>query len=130
MLRTPALFSYSEDVGGTILKQLQHIHHTGVIGDVNFGDESVPLRGFEGVRSRGGARVYGSWRSGNFPAQLRGLAMDQRLAPVLTMCFMIRIEEPLLSRTPIMNGTHINDCFIITSTQSKMDECLRIFNQQ
>ncbi|ETN70192.1 hypothetical protein NECAME_05013 [Necator americanus] len=33
----------------------------GVIGDVNFGDESVPLRGFEGVRSRGGARVYGSW---------------------------------------------------------------------
>ncbi|KAK6733433.1 hypothetical protein RB195_017272 [Necator americanus] len=68
--------------------------------------------------------------SGNYFAQLRGLAMGQRLAPVLAIRFMSRIEEPVLSRRPIMYCRYIDDCCIITSTQSEMDECFRILNQQ
>ncbi|VDL75157.1 unnamed protein product [Nippostrongylus brasiliensis] len=68
--------------------------------------------------------------SGTYYSQLRGLAMGQRLAPVLAICFMSRIEEPVLARLPLMYCRYIDDCFIITSTQSEMDECFRILNQQ
>ncbi|KHJ78856.1 hypothetical protein OESDEN_21517 [Oesophagostomum dentatum] len=33
----------------------------GVIADANYVDSSLPLRGFEGERSRGGSRLFGSW---------------------------------------------------------------------
>ena len=56
--------------------------------------------------------------------------MGQRLAPVLAVCFMSRIEEPVLSRMPLMYCRYIDDCCIITSTQSEMDECFRLLNQQ
>ena len=56
--------------------------------------------------------------------------MGQRLAPVLAVCFMSRIEEPVLSRNPIMYCRYIDDCCIITSTQSEMDECFEILNRQ
>ncbi|EYB87792.1 hypothetical protein Y032_0257g404 [Ancylostoma ceylanicum] len=68
--------------------------------------------------------------SGRYFAQVRGLAMGQRLAPVLAICFMSRIEAPVLARLPIMYCRYIDDCCIITSTQSEMDECFRILNQQ
>ena len=68
--------------------------------------------------------------SGTYYAQLRGLAMGQRLAPVLAICFMSRIERPVLSRNPLMYCRYIDDCCIVTSTQSEMDECFRILNQQ
>ncbi|EYC44083.1 hypothetical protein Y032_0472g2059 [Ancylostoma ceylanicum] len=54
----------------------------------------------------------------------------QRLAPVLAICFMSRIEAPVLTRIPIMYCRYIDDCCVITSTQSEMDECFRILNQQ
>ena len=68
--------------------------------------------------------------SGNYYMQLRGLAMGQRLAPVLAICFMSKIEEPVLTRNPLMYCRYIDDCCIITSTQSEMDECFRILNEQ
>ncbi|EYC25300.1 hypothetical protein Y032_0012g1812 [Ancylostoma ceylanicum] len=68
--------------------------------------------------------------SGKYYSQLRGLAMGQRLAPVLAICFMSRIEAPVLTRIPIMYCRYIDDCCVITSTQSEMDECFRILNQQ
>ncbi|XGW24102.1 hypothetical protein V3C99_005929 [Haemonchus contortus] len=55
--------------------------------------------------------------------------MGQRLAPVLAVCFMGRIEGPVPERNPSMYCRYINDCFV-TSTQSEMDECFRIMNEQ
>ncbi|XGW35820.1 hypothetical protein V3C99_019196 [Haemonchus contortus] len=68
--------------------------------------------------------------AGEYFSQVRGLAMGQRLAPVLAVCFMGRIEEPVLERHPLMYCRYIDDCFIITSTQFEMDECFRIMNEQ
>ena len=68
--------------------------------------------------------------SGNYYSQIRGLAMGQRLAPVLAICFMSKIEEPVLARMPLMYCRYIDDCCIVTSTQSEMDECFNILNQQ
>ncbi|EYC03675.1 hypothetical protein Y032_0092g2556 [Ancylostoma ceylanicum] len=56
--------------------------------------------------------------------------MGQRLAPVVAICFMSKIEEPVLSRFPLMYCRYIDDCCIVTSTQAEMDECFRILNQQ
>ena len=56
--------------------------------------------------------------------------MGQRLAPVLAVCFMSRIEEPVLARLPLMYCRYIDDCCVITSTQAEMDECFRILNEQ
>ncbi|EYB97674.1 hypothetical protein Y032_0138g2050 [Ancylostoma ceylanicum] len=68
--------------------------------------------------------------SGTYFSQMRGLAMGQRLAPVLAIRFMSKVEEPVLARMPQMYCRYIDDCCIITSTQSEMDECFRILNQQ
>ncbi|EYB97997.1 hypothetical protein Y032_0135g1939 [Ancylostoma ceylanicum] len=68
--------------------------------------------------------------SGKYFSQIRGLAMGQRLAPVLAICFMSKIEEPVLARLPLMYCRYIDDCCIVTSTQSEMDECFNILNQQ
>ena len=32
--------------------------------------------------------------SGRYFSQIRGLAMGQRLAPILAVCFMSKVEEP------------------------------------
>ncbi|EYC21254.1 hypothetical protein Y032_0020g81 [Ancylostoma ceylanicum] len=68
--------------------------------------------------------------SGKYFSQTRGLAMGQRLAPVLAICFMSRIEEPVLARLPVMYCRYIDDCCVVTSTQSEMDECFKILNEQ
>ncbi|EYC01492.1 hypothetical protein Y032_0106g3723 [Ancylostoma ceylanicum] len=68
--------------------------------------------------------------SGTYFCQQRGLAMGQRLAPVLAVCFMSKIEQPVLSRLPLLYCRYIDDCCIVTSTQSEMDECFRVLNQQ
>ena len=68
--------------------------------------------------------------SGEYYSQVRGLAMGQRLAPVLAICFMSRIEEPVLARLPIMYCRYVDDCCVVTSTQSEMDECFRLLNEQ
>ncbi|EYC07299.1 hypothetical protein Y032_0071g579 [Ancylostoma ceylanicum] len=68
--------------------------------------------------------------SGKYFSQIRGLAMGQRLAPVIAICFMSKIEAPVLARLPLMYCRYIDDCYIVTSTQSEMDECFSILNQQ
>ncbi|EYC07296.1 hypothetical protein Y032_0071g578 [Ancylostoma ceylanicum] len=68
--------------------------------------------------------------SGKYFSQIRGLAMGQRLAPVIAICFMSKIEAPVLARLPLMYCRYIDDCCIVTSTQSEMDECFSILNQQ
>ncbi|EYC43981.1 hypothetical protein Y032_0475g2123 [Ancylostoma ceylanicum] len=68
--------------------------------------------------------------SGRYFRQIRGLAMGQRLAPILAICFMSKVEEPVLARLPLMYCRYIDDCCIVTSTQSEMDECFNILNQQ
>ncbi|VDO30958.1 unnamed protein product [Haemonchus placei] len=56
--------------------------------------------------------------------------MGQRIAPVLAVCFMSRIEQPVLARLPIMYCRYIDDRFVITSTQSETDELFNILNSQ
>ncbi|EYC45023.1 hypothetical protein Y032_0442g1542 [Ancylostoma ceylanicum] len=56
--------------------------------------------------------------------------MGQRLAPILAICFMSRIEQPILARMPLMHCRYIDDCCIVTSTQSEMNECFKILNLQ
>ena len=68
--------------------------------------------------------------SGEYFSQVGGLAMGQRLAPVLAVCYMSRIEEPVLERLPLMYWRYIDDCFVVTSSQSEMDECFWILKEQ
>ncbi|XGW05094.1 hypothetical protein V3C99_015904 [Haemonchus contortus] len=68
--------------------------------------------------------------SGKYFSQNRGLAMGQRLAPVLAICFMSRVERPVIARMPIMYCRYIDDCCVITSTQQEMDELFDILNRQ
>ncbi|EYC37518.1 hypothetical protein Y032_0783g2324 [Ancylostoma ceylanicum] len=56
--------------------------------------------------------------------------MVQRLAPVLAIYFTSKIEQPVLARLPLLYYRYIDDCFIVTSTQTEMDECFNIFNKQ
>ncbi|XGW15291.1 hypothetical protein V3C99_001066 [Haemonchus contortus] len=68
--------------------------------------------------------------SGHYFSQKRGLAMGQRLAPVLAICFMSRIGRPVLARMPIVYCRYIDDCCVITSTQQEMDVLFDILNRQ
>ncbi|XGW33913.1 hypothetical protein V3C99_017986 [Haemonchus contortus] len=56
--------------------------------------------------------------------------MGQRLAPVLAICFMSRIESPVIARMPIMYCRCIGDCCVTTSTQQEMDVLFDILNRQ
>ncbi|VDP02472.1 unnamed protein product [Heligmosomoides polygyrus] len=67
--------------------------------------------------------------SGEYYMQMRGLAMGQRLAPVLAVAFMFKVENPVLERQPTLYYRYIDDCFIIsfvnveeTVTTSEVDE--------
>uniref|UniRef100_A0A7I4YDH9 Reverse transcriptase domain-containing protein n=1 Tax=Haemonchus contortus TaxID=6289 RepID=A0A7I4YDH9_HAECO len=68
--------------------------------------------------------------SGHYFSQKRGLAMGQRLAPVLAICFMSRIGRPVLARMPIVYCRYIDHCCVITSTQQEMDVLFDILNRQ
>ncbi|KAK6763666.1 hypothetical protein RB195_024115 [Necator americanus] len=68
--------------------------------------------------------------SGNYFAQLRGLAMGQRLAPTLAISFMAKIEAPVLELRPLFYSRYIDDCFVISATQAEMDEYYGLLNRQ
>uniref|UniRef100_A0A0K0DCA2 Reverse transcriptase domain-containing protein n=1 Tax=Angiostrongylus cantonensis TaxID=6313 RepID=A0A0K0DCA2_ANGCA len=68
--------------------------------------------------------------SGKYYAQIRGLAMGQRLAPSLAIAFMSRVEAPVLSLRPLLYCRYIDDCFIVFSTQEEMDKCFELLNEQ
>ncbi|EYC20219.1 hypothetical protein Y032_0022g515 [Ancylostoma ceylanicum] len=68
--------------------------------------------------------------SGKYYAQIRGLAMGQRLAPVLAGVFMAKIESPILLRKPLLYCRYVDDCFLICSTQEELDKCFELLNNQ
>ncbi|XGW13478.1 hypothetical protein V3C99_000084, partial [Haemonchus contortus] len=68
--------------------------------------------------------------SGQYFRQIRGLAMGQRLAPVLAIVYMSRIERPVLDRRPVLYCRYVDDCFVACSTQKEMDTCFELLNTQ
>ncbi|VDP13499.1 unnamed protein product [Heligmosomoides polygyrus] len=56
--------------------------------------------------------------------------MSQRLAPVLAIVFMSKIEEPVMECRPLLYCHYIDDCFIVCATQNEMDMCFELLNQQ
>ncbi|EYC43648.1 hypothetical protein Y032_0485g2323 [Ancylostoma ceylanicum] len=68
--------------------------------------------------------------SGNYFAQIRGLAMGQRLVPTLAIAFMARVEAPVLECRPLLYCRYIDDCFIICATQAEIDKCFELLNGQ
>uniref|UniRef100_A0A7I4YC46 Reverse transcriptase domain-containing protein n=1 Tax=Haemonchus contortus TaxID=6289 RepID=A0A7I4YC46_HAECO len=68
--------------------------------------------------------------SGQYFRQVRGLAMGQRLAPVLAIVYMSKIERPVLDRRPVLYFRYVDDCFVACSTQKEMDRCFELLNTQ
>ncbi|XGW33962.1 hypothetical protein V3C99_018028 [Haemonchus contortus] len=68
--------------------------------------------------------------SGEYFEQIRGLAMGQRLAPILAIAFMSKIEAPVLEHRPMLYCRYIDDCFVVCSTQEQMDMCFDLLNTQ
>uniref|UniRef100_A0A0K0DGE5 Reverse transcriptase domain-containing protein n=1 Tax=Angiostrongylus cantonensis TaxID=6313 RepID=A0A0K0DGE5_ANGCA len=68
--------------------------------------------------------------SGKYYAQMRELAMGQRLAPTLAIAFMSRIEAPVIEIRPLLYCRYIDDCFVIFSTQEEMDKWFELLNEQ
>lgn len=68
--------------------------------------------------------------SGRYFTKIRGFAIGQRLPPVIAVCFMGKLEGPVLSQQPLLYCRYIDDCCVITCTQSQMDACFRLLNEQ
>ncbi|VDO68342.1 unnamed protein product [Heligmosomoides polygyrus] len=68
--------------------------------------------------------------SGRYFAQIRGLAIGQRLAPTLAVAFMSKIEAPVVSRLALLYCRYVDDCFIVCATQHEMDKCFEVMNSQ
>ncbi|VDM59956.1 unnamed protein product [Angiostrongylus costaricensis] len=60
----------------------------------------------------------------------RGLAMGQRLAPSLAIAFMSKVEAPVIDLGPLLYCRYVDDCFVLCSTQEKMDKCFELLNAQ
>ncbi|XGW33705.1 hypothetical protein V3C99_017826 [Haemonchus contortus] len=58
------------------------------------------------------------------------MVMGQRLAPVLAIAYMSRIEKPLLDRRPILYCRYIDEGFVVFSTEEEMDTCYELLNKQ
>ena len=56
--------------------------------------------------------------------------MGQRLAPILAIAFMARIEAPVLDLHPLLYCRYIDDCFVICTTQAELDSCFELLNRQ
>ncbi|VDM58650.1 unnamed protein product [Angiostrongylus costaricensis] len=69
-------------------------------------------------------------RSGKYYAQIRGLAMGQRLAPSLAIAFMSKVEAPVTDLGPLLYCRYVDDCFALCSTQEEMDKCFELLNTQ
>ena len=66
---------------------------------------------------------------GQYYKQLRGLAMGNRLAPLLAVAFMDRIERNSLSRNVILYKRYIDDILIITKTRESLEEVFHKLHQ-
>uniref|UniRef100_A0A0K0DIK2 Reverse transcriptase domain-containing protein n=1 Tax=Angiostrongylus cantonensis TaxID=6313 RepID=A0A0K0DIK2_ANGCA len=58
--------------------------------------------------------------SEKYYAQIRGLAMGQRLALTLAVAFVYKVEAPLIDLRQLLYCRYIDDCFVICSTQKEM----------
>ena len=96
-------------------------------GNINFHGLSI-TQVMVLLRACLGCNVF-RW-SGRYFAQVRGLAMGQRLAPVLAIAFMAKIEAPLSEIPPLFYCRYIDDCLIICSTQEEVDRCFDLLNGQ
>ncbi|VDP08640.1 unnamed protein product [Heligmosomoides polygyrus] len=56
--------------------------------------------------------------------------MGQRLAPVLAIAYMSKIERPVMKRKSLLYCRGIDDCFIVCPTRSEMDACFELLNNQ
>ncbi|XGW33438.1 hypothetical protein V3C99_017674 [Haemonchus contortus] len=54
--------------------------------------------------------------------------MGLRLAPILVIVFMPKIEAPVLEHRPVLYCRYIDDCFVVCSTQEQMDMCSVLLN--
>ncbi|VDM55111.1 unnamed protein product [Angiostrongylus costaricensis] len=68
--------------------------------------------------------------SGKYYAQIKGLAMGQRLTPSLAIAFMSKVEAPVIDLGPLLFCRYIDDCFVLFSTQEKMDKCFELLNAE
>ncbi|VDM64294.1 unnamed protein product [Angiostrongylus costaricensis] len=66
--------------------------------------------------------------SGKDYAQIRGLAMGQRLAPSLAIAFMSKLEAPVTDLGPLLYCRYVDDWFVLCSTQEEMDKCFELLN--
>uniref|UniRef100_A0A0K0D3B8 Reverse transcriptase domain-containing protein n=1 Tax=Angiostrongylus cantonensis TaxID=6313 RepID=A0A0K0D3B8_ANGCA len=63
-------------------------------------------------------------------AQIRGLAMGQRLAPSLVIAFMSKVEAPVTDLGLSLYCRYIKDRFVLCSTQEEMDKYFELLNEQ
>uniref|UniRef100_A0A0K0DBP8 Reverse transcriptase domain-containing protein n=1 Tax=Angiostrongylus cantonensis TaxID=6313 RepID=A0A0K0DBP8_ANGCA len=68
--------------------------------------------------------------SGRCYAQMRGLAMGQRLAPSLAIAYMAKVEAPVIDLGPLLYCRHIDDCLIICSTREGIGKCFELLNER
>ncbi|VDM60210.1 unnamed protein product [Angiostrongylus costaricensis] len=68
--------------------------------------------------------------SGKYFAQIRRLAMGQRLAPSLAIVFMPKIEAPVLNFRPLLYCRYVDDCVVVFSTQEEIDKYYELLNEQ
>uniref|UniRef100_A0A7I4Z3E4 Reverse transcriptase domain-containing protein n=1 Tax=Haemonchus contortus TaxID=6289 RepID=A0A7I4Z3E4_HAECO len=68
--------------------------------------------------------------SGRYFKQVRCLVMGQRLAPLLAIAYMSKIEKPVLDRRPVLYCRYVHDCFVVCSTQKEMDKCFELLTSQ
>uniref|UniRef100_A0A7I4Z7I3 Reverse transcriptase domain-containing protein n=1 Tax=Haemonchus contortus TaxID=6289 RepID=A0A7I4Z7I3_HAECO len=54
--------------------------------------------------------------------------MGLRLATILVIVFVPKIEAPVLEHRPVLYCRYIDDCFVVCSTQEQMDMCFDLLN--
>lgn len=59
-----------------------------------------------------------------------GRGVDERLAPVLAVAFMAKVEAPVLHRMSTLYFRFIDDCFDVSPTQHGIDTCFKLLYQQ
>uniref|UniRef100_A0A0K0D2Y3 Reverse transcriptase domain-containing protein n=1 Tax=Angiostrongylus cantonensis TaxID=6313 RepID=A0A0K0D2Y3_ANGCA len=69
-------------------------------------------------------------RSRRYYAQMRWLAMGQRLAPSLPIAYMPKVEAPVIDLGPLLYCRYVDDCLVICSTQEEIDNCFELLNEQ
>uniref|UniRef100_A0A0K0D0Q7 Reverse transcriptase domain-containing protein n=1 Tax=Angiostrongylus cantonensis TaxID=6313 RepID=A0A0K0D0Q7_ANGCA len=74
-------------------------------------------------------KLLNRW-SGKYCAQIRGVAMVQRLAPSHAIAFVSKVETPVTDLGPMRYYRYIDDYFVLCSTQKEMDKCFELLNEQ